>query len=266
MLVIQCETERGDHPMSQFEPAPGLPAEFVDLWSAAATATVTTLSPSGGPQTTATWFLVEDGTLRCSWEPTKQKVHNLVRDPRCTVMLLDPADPLRSLEIRAVATVTPDVDLAFRRRVGAWYDFPVADASPPHVVVTFTPEKIRGADHRSSDRVAVARRFLESLVVQRDAAASVAMVSDDFVSHDPNIVGREGLVDFVEWLDAHHRNSHIEVHHEFVSGDLVAIHHTDRHGGNVELAVVDILRVVGGRITEYWGVVGANSAVADTPA
>ena len=91
------------------------------------------------------------------------------------------------------------------------------------------------------------------------------MVSDDFVSHDPNIDGREGLVDFVEWLNAHHQSSHIEVHHEFVSGELVAIHHTDRHGPNTELTVVDILRVIDGRITEYWGVVGADHAATATP-
>ena len=93
----------------------------------------------------------------------------------------------------------------------------------------------------------------------------MVMVSEDFVSHDPNIDGREGLVDFVEWLKAHHQSSYVKVHHEFVSGDLVAIHHTDRHGENAELAVVDILRVVDGRITEYWGVVGADRPVADTP-
>ncbi len=144
-------------------------------------------------------------------------------------MLLDPTDSLRSLEMRAVATITDDTDLEFRHRVGARYGFPVADDSRPHVVVTFTPEHIRGSD-------------------------------DDFVSHDPNIDGREGLVGFVEWLNAHHQSSHIDVHHEFVSGDLVAIHHTDRHGHNTELAVVDILRIVDGRITEYWGVVGANRA------
>jgi len=251
--------------MSQLDPDLALPAQFVDLWSSTATATVTTLSSSGAPQTTATWFLVENGTFTCSWEPTKQKVRNLVRDPRCSVMLLDPTDPLRSLEIRAVATITDDTELEFRRRVGARYGFPVADDSPPHVVVTFTPEQIRGSDYRSCDGVAVARRFLDCLVVQRDAAKSVAMVSDDFFSHDPNIVGREGLVGFVDWLDTHHQSSHIEVHHEFVSGDLVAIHHTDRHGDDTELSVVDILRIVDGRITEYWGVVGANRAGEDTP-
>lgn len=251
--------------MSQIDPAPALPTGFVDLWSSTTTATVTTLSSSGAPQTTATWFLVEDGTIKCSWEPTKQKVRNLVRDPRCTLMILDPIDPLRGLEIRAVATVKDDPGLEFRRRVGASYGFPVADGSPAHVVVTLTPEKIRGSDYRSCDRVAVARLFLDCLVVQRDAAASVALVSDDFISHDRNIDGREGLAHFVEWLNAHHQSSHMEVHHEFISGDLVAIHHTDRHGDSAELAVVDILRIVDGRITEYWGVVGANSVAADTP-
>ena len=147
--------------MSPIDPAPGLPAQFVDLWSSTTTATVTTLSSSGAPQTT--WFLVEDGTINCSWGPAKQKARNLVRDPRCTLMILDPTDPLRSLEIRAVATVTHDPDLEFRRRVGARYGFPVADGSPPHVVVTFTPERIRGSDYRSCDRAAVARRFLDCL-------------------------------------------------------------------------------------------------------
>lgn len=151
--------------MSQFDPALGLPAEFIDLWSSTGTATVTTLSSSGARQTTAT----------------------------------------------------------------------------------------------------LARLVLDRLVVQRDAGASVAMVSDDFVSHDPHIDGREGLVDFIDWRNAHHDSSHLEVHHEFVSGDLVAIHRTDRHGANAELAVVDVLRIADGRITEYRGVVGADGAVADAP-
>jgi len=51
--------------MSEFDPALGLPPEFVDLWSSTTTATVTTLSSSGAPQTTATWFLVEAGTFTC---------------------------------------------------------------------------------------------------------------------------------------------------------------------------------------------------------
>ena len=250
--------------MSELPPVV-LPAEFAALWSSTMTATVTTLSPFGAPQTTATWFLVDDGTFKCSWEPTKQKVRNLVRDPRCTIMLLDPADPLRSLEIRASATITHDADLEFRRLVAARYGFPVANDSPAHVVVTFTPQQIRGSDHRSCDRIGVARLFLDRLVVQRDAASAAAMVSDDFISHDPHIDGREGLVDFVGWLDANHQSSEIEVHHEFVSGDLVAIHHTDRHGENTVLAVVDVLRIVDGRITEYWGVVGADEAVTVPP-
>jgi hypothetical protein len=41
---------------------------------------------------------------------TRQKYKNLLRNPVASLFLLDPANPFRTLEIRADVTLTPDPD------------------------------------------------------------------------------------------------------------------------------------------------------------
>ena len=94
-------------------------------------ATLATLGPDGYPQVTALWFLFDDDTLKLSLNTTRQKVKNLQAHPECTLFILDPANPYRTLEIRARAEITPDVDYAFVKKLGAKYG---------------------GADVRSNDR------------------------------------------------------------------------------------------------------------------
>ena len=94
-------------------------------------AMLATIGQDGYPQVTALWFLLDDGTLKLSLNTTRQKLKNLQAHPECTLFILDPANPYRTLEIRARAEITPDVDYAFAKKLGAKYG---------------------GADVRSNDR------------------------------------------------------------------------------------------------------------------
>jgi PPOX class probable F420-dependent enzyme len=100
----------------------------------------------GFPQITALWFLVEDGTIKVSLNTARQKTKNLSRDPNVTLFFVDPANPYRTLEIRAVATVTPDPDYAFADKIGAKYggaNLREMDApGQSRVVVSFEPVKV----------------------------------------------------------------------------------------------------------------------------
>ena len=85
-------------------------------------AMLATFGPDGYPQVTALWFLFdEDGTLKLSLNNTRQKVKNLQAHPECTFFVLDTANPYRTLEVRARAQITPDVDYTFARKLGAKY-------------------------------------------------------------------------------------------------------------------------------------------------
>ncbi len=110
-------------------------------------ATLATIGPDGYPQVTALWFVFDDdATLKLSLNTARQKVKNLHRHPACTLFLLDPATPYRTLEVRARATITPDPDYIFARKLGAKYggaDLRANDGpGETRVVVALQPVKI----------------------------------------------------------------------------------------------------------------------------
>src|SRR5688572_18305156 len=85
-------------------------------------ATFGTVGPDGRPQLSVVWFLAEDdGTVRVSLNTTRQKTKNLRAGPAVSLLILDPANPYRYLELRGDAVVEPDAEYAFADRVGQKY-------------------------------------------------------------------------------------------------------------------------------------------------
>jgi PPOX class probable F420-dependent enzyme len=85
-------------------------------------AVLATNGADGFPQVSALWFLYDDdGVVRLSLNTTRQKVKNLQARPQVTLFLLDPANPYRTMEIRARAEIHDDADGAFARKLGAKY-------------------------------------------------------------------------------------------------------------------------------------------------
>ena len=90
-----------------------IPSSHSDLLTAPLTATLTTVDGQGRPQSTAVWFLVdEDGILKGSITSDRQKFKNLSRNPNCSLFIIDPANPWRTLEIRAEAQLAADPEKA----------------------------------------------------------------------------------------------------------------------------------------------------------
>ena len=84
-------------------------------------AMLASIGQDGYPQVTALWFLFDEGTIKLSLNTTRQKVKNLQAHPECTLFILDPANPYRTLEVRARAEIRPDLDYAFAKKLGAKY-------------------------------------------------------------------------------------------------------------------------------------------------
>ena len=74
-------------------------------------ATLATIDPDGRPQLTQVAFLAEDGVVRISLNDSRHKTGNLRRDPSASVLVLDPATPMRYLELRGEVEIAPDADL-----------------------------------------------------------------------------------------------------------------------------------------------------------
>ena len=99
-----------------------IPDALRPLLDSTAVAFVSTIGPRGEPQTTPLWFLHEDGAVRISLVEGRQKLRNLRRDPRISVVIVDPARPTRYVELRGrIDELVPDPDAALEGRVAAKY-------------------------------------------------------------------------------------------------------------------------------------------------
>jgi PPOX class probable F420-dependent enzyme len=106
-----------------------------------------TQGKDGHPQVTALWFLFDsDGQIKLSLNLARQKTKNLVEQPECTFFVIDPANPYRTIEVRAVAEISADSDYAFADKLGAKYggaDLRTRDLpGESRVVVVLRPVKV----------------------------------------------------------------------------------------------------------------------------
>ena len=81
-----------------------VPASHADLIEKNQILIMATNGPNGFPQVTAMWFLHQDGMLRVSLNDTRQKTRNLLNDQKVSLFFVDPENPYRTLEIRAIAS------------------------------------------------------------------------------------------------------------------------------------------------------------------
>jgi PPOX class probable F420-dependent enzyme len=127
------------------------PESHTDLLHAE-NATLATVGRNGGPQQTVVWFLFDDGALRLSLNSSRLKTKNLIKRPECSLLILDPAVPQRYLEVRGTASMAPDDDYSFARKLGAKYGG--ADLSEhdgpgvTRVVFTIEPTNVYAVDVR----------------------------------------------------------------------------------------------------------------------
>ena len=125
-----------------------VPSTHRDLLEARV-ATFATVGTDGYPQLSEVWFLADDDLVRLSLNSARQKSKNVVRNPACTLFILDVANTFRYLELRAIALVEPDDSYSFADRVGAKYgaDLRVHDQpGESRLVVTLQPHKVNAVD------------------------------------------------------------------------------------------------------------------------
>lgn len=106
-----------------------------------------TIGPDGFPQVTALWFIVDDdGLIKFYLNSSRQKVKNLQARPKASFLIVDPANPYKTVEIRGRVEMTPDPDYAFASKLTAKYgavDFSAMDKpGQVRLLVTLHPTKV----------------------------------------------------------------------------------------------------------------------------
>jgi PPOX class probable F420-dependent enzyme len=134
-------------------------AEIATFIEETRTATLATIGPSGHPHLVAMWFGVIDGEIWFETKRKAQKVVNLRRNDRVSVLLehVETYDSLRGVEIEGRGVVIDDAEQLWKVGVNVWerYTGPYTEEVKPLVefmlhnrlVVKIQPERIRSWDH-----------------------------------------------------------------------------------------------------------------------
>ncbi len=100
----------------------GIPASHADLVEAPPVAALTTLMADGSPQTTPVWCNFDGTHVLVNTMRGFLKERNMRRDPRVTLLCYDPAQTLRSLEVRGrVVEMTEEGAAEHLDRLGELY-------------------------------------------------------------------------------------------------------------------------------------------------
>ncbi|QOV97302.1 PPOX class F420-dependent oxidoreductase [Rhodococcus pyridinivorans] len=122
-------------------------------------ANLATLGPTGTPHLVAMWYAVLDGEIWFETKAKSQKVVNLRRDDRVTVLVEagDTYDQLRGVSIEGRAEIVDDHDRLFEVCRDVWerYTAPYTEEARPaveqmmhkRVAVRVVPARVRSWDH-----------------------------------------------------------------------------------------------------------------------
>lgn len=108
-------------------------------------ACLATIGRDGLPQVTAVWFVHDAGELRLSLSSARLKTKNLKARPECSLIILDPQNPYRYLEVRGRARVEVDEGHVLAGAIGAKYNANVLEWDGPddvRMAVTIEPANV----------------------------------------------------------------------------------------------------------------------------
>jgi PPOX class probable F420-dependent enzyme len=107
---------------------------------------VTTLRPDGSPHATVVWVDREDGRVSFNTAYGRRKPAEIENDPRVSLLVLDPSDPYRWVEIDGRAKLTTDGADAQIDRLAKKYlgkdEYPFRKADEKRVRVEIEPHRV----------------------------------------------------------------------------------------------------------------------------
>jgi PPOX class probable F420-dependent enzyme len=107
-----------------------IPEDLRDLVDRPLFAALGTIRPDTSVQVNPMWFDFDGEHIRFTHTTYRQKYRNLQRNPAMSLLIVDPADPERYLELRGeLAKVEPDPEGDFFVHLGRRYGN--ADSEPP---------------------------------------------------------------------------------------------------------------------------------------
>lgn len=110
-------------------------------------ATIATVNPDGGPQSSVVWVKRDGDTMLYSTTRGRRKERNHQRDPRISVSIFETENPYNYVEIRGTVEMTEEGGRELIDELSHKYggkDYPEEPTDTVRVVVRVIPEKITG--------------------------------------------------------------------------------------------------------------------------
>jgi PPOX class probable F420-dependent enzyme len=85
-----------------------IPDSHKDLIDGPVCATVTTVFDDGQPQSSVVWTKLDDDVIKFSVTSTRQKTLNMQKNPKVSVLAIDPQNPYRYLEVRGDVSLSEE--------------------------------------------------------------------------------------------------------------------------------------------------------------
>ena len=109
----------------------------------------TTLRDDGSPHTTVVWVDTENGKVSFNTARGRAKERHLDKDPRVSLLMLDPNDPFKWVSVSGRAQVTEEgadrqIDKLAKKYLGK-DEYPVRNPEETRVKVLIEPEKVDAA-------------------------------------------------------------------------------------------------------------------------
>jgi PPOX class probable F420-dependent enzyme len=126
---------------------PNLPPKAKALLDATNVVVVITINPDGTPQATPVWARLDGEDILVSTVRGRKKTRNLERDPRASVFVLDPENPLSYFSVTGSVTLTDDPGGSLIQELSQKYaGRPYTWDAPgtPRVIVRVTPQTVVG--------------------------------------------------------------------------------------------------------------------------
>lgn len=122
-----------------------IPSTHEDLLQTPAVAVMTSIGPEHEPQAHPVWFDFEAGELRVSTTTDRQKFENVQRDKRVSLVVVDPEDPYRYIEVRGeVVETEQDPDKRFIDHLAKRYlgepEYPNKQEDKQRVIFHIAPQ------------------------------------------------------------------------------------------------------------------------------
>ncbi len=124
-----------------------IPESHRDLLEQPLLAMLGTIQPDGTPQVMPMWVDLADGLVRVNTALGRQKHANMVRNPHVSLLVVDPDDEFRFIEVRGdVVLITSDGAEAHADKLIAEYrgagHVPTAPRTETRVTVSIGPRRV----------------------------------------------------------------------------------------------------------------------------